>query len=184
MARGTIAIAKTDITKLTADAIVNAANGELREGSGVCGAIFAAAGREEMTKACAEYDGCLTGYAVITPGFALKAKYVIHAVGPIYPGPGGELAAGALYSCYKESLDLARKHECYSIGFPLISTGIYGYPKEEAWPIAIDACKDWLNENASYPMEIVFAVLDDETKEMGEEVLYDSKAPDNRAFIS
>lgn len=167
-----IDIIKTDITELDTDCIVNAANAELREGSGVCGAIFRAAGREEMTEACSKLNSVVTGFAAITPGFALKAKYVIHAVGPVYvPGGSGELAAGALYSAYKESLDLAKKYNCHSIGFPLISTGVFGYPKDEAWEIAIHACRYWLDANKSYPMYIVFAVIDDETLKMGQETL-------------
>lgn len=111
----------------------------------------------------------ITGHAAITPGFALKAKYVIHAVGPVYArGSSNELAAAALYSAYKESLDLARENGCHSIGFPLISTGVFGYPKEEAWPIAITACAEWIDANRGWDMEIVFAVIDDATYEMGQ----------------
>ena len=171
-----IEIKKIGITDLDTDCIVNAANSQLMQGSGVCGAIFRAAGASEMTDACQkireERGSVATGFAAITPGFALKAKYVIHAVGPIYArGGGNEPAAGALYSAYKESLDLARDNGCHSIGFPLISTGVFGYPKEEAWPIAITACAEWLDANKSWDMEIVFAVIDDATCEMGQTYL-------------
>lgn len=171
-----ITVKKIGITDLDTDCIVNAANNELREGSGVCGAIFRAAGSEAMTEACQkirkEHGSVITGFAVITPGFDLKAKYVIHAVGPVYARQStNETAAGALYSAYKESLDLARDNGCHSIGFPLISTGVFGYPKAEAWPIAIKACTEWLNANRDWNMNIVFAVIDDETYEMGQTIL-------------
>ena len=164
---GRILIRKIGITNVAADAIVNAANDRLWEGSGVCGAIFREAGPREMTAACRKYDGCPTGNAVITPGFRLQAKYVIHAVGPIWHG-GNRQEPELLYSAYKSSLDVAKDNDCHSIAFPLISAGIYGYPKAEAWKIAIRACMDFLGQNADYEMEIVFAVLDESILKMGE----------------
>ena len=128
-----------DITKLHVDAIVNAANPALSPGGGVCGAIHRAAG-PELALACAEQGGCPTGDARITPGFKLPARYVIHAVGPVWHGGTQgepELLAGA----YRASLELAREHGCRSIAFPAISTGIYGYPLEEATRIAVDAAR-------------------------------------------
>ena len=109
-----IDIQLTDITKLDTDIIVNAANAGLQDGGGVCGAIFSAAGYAELQAACDEYGHCDTGYAVITPGFRLKAKYVVHAVGPIWQG-GTQNEPKLLYSCYRESLRLARKHHCHSL---------------------------------------------------------------------
>ena len=133
---GGITIQQKSITKADVDAIVNAANDGLRAGGGVCGAIFDEAGYDEMTAACRSIGHCDTGSAVITPGFALKAKYVIHAVGPIWRG-GGNGEAGLLASCYAKSIDLAVENGCESIAFPLISSGIYGYPAKQAWRVAI-----------------------------------------------
>lgn len=165
-----IKIKKVGITKLSVDAIVNAANDRLWEGGGVCGAIFKEAGSAELTKACSEIGGCNTGDAVITPGFKLPAKYIIHAVGPVWHG-GNQNEPKLLYSAYKQSLLVAKENDCHSIGFPLISAGIFGYPKDQAWRKAIQACKDFINDNPDYEMEIVFAVLDDGIKTIGEEVL-------------
>lgn len=127
-----------DITTVAADAIVNAANTQLRAGGGVCGAIFHAAGHAQLQAACDQIGGCQTGQAVITGGFALPAKYIIHAVGPRYdPNVPGQ--AARLRSCYTNSLALARWYGLRSVAFPLISSGTYGYPKWEALDIAIEA---------------------------------------------
>lgn len=165
-----IEIKKIGITKLCTDAIVNAANEGLREGGGVCGAIFREAGSKELTKACNAIGGCKTGNAVITPGFDLPAKYIIHAVGPVWNG-GKQNEPKLLYSAYKQSLLAAKENNCHSIGFPLISAGIFGYPKDQAWRKAIQACQDFIKNNPDYEMKIVFAVLDDEIKAIGERVL-------------
>ena len=149
-------IIRQDITRMKVDAIVNAANTGLRMGGGVCGAVFRAAGMGEMIAACAAVGGCKTGGAVITPGFKLDAKYVIHAVGPVYQdGTKGE--AALLRSCYLSALRLAKENKCASIAFPLISSGIYGYPKAEAFGIAAAAIADFLSENE---MDIYLAVFD------------------------
>ena len=154
-----ITIKIADITKLKTDAIVNAANSGLAQGGGVCGAIFRAAGPRELTAACNKYpQGCPTGSAVITPGFNLPAKYVIHAVGPIWQG-GNSREPQLLYSAYKSSLELAKKNGLHSIAFPLISSGIYRYPKDQAWRKALQACNDFLNDTG-YDIDITFAVLD------------------------
>lgn len=165
-----IEIRKVGITKLSTDAIVNAANDGLWKGGGVCGAIFREAGSAELTKACNAIGGCKTGNAVITPGFKLPAKYIIHAVGPVWHG-GNQNEPKLLYSAYKQSLLVAKENGCHSIGFPLISAGIFGYPKDQAWRKAIQACQDFIKDNQDYEMEIIFAVLDDEIKKIGEEVL-------------
>ncbi|WP_407424331.1 macro domain-containing protein [Methanobrevibacter sp.] len=167
-----IEIRKIDITELDVDVIVNAANSKLLEGGGVCGAIFRKAGSVELANACLEIGGCETGNAVITPGFNLSAKHVIHAVGPIWH-EGDENEEELLYSAYKQSLVLAKENECHSIGFPVISSGIYGYPKSQAWQIAVRACKDFLTNNSGYDIDIIFAVLSDESKEMGERAAND-----------
>jgi O-acetyl-ADP-ribose deacetylase (regulator of RNase III) len=125
-----------DITTLEVDAIVNAANERLAEGSGVCGAIFRAAGARELAAACAKVAPCPTGQARITPGFALKARHVIHAVGPRWLGGHREEAA-LLAAAYRASLALLRAAGGRSIAFPAISTGIYGYPAAEATRIAV-----------------------------------------------
>lgn len=165
-----IQIIKKGITDFDTDVIVNAANSRLRAGSGVCGAIFAEAGHAKLEKACKEIGFCETGNAVITDGFSLKAKYIIHAVGPIWNG-GRDNEPELLYNCYYNSLELAKKNGCHSIVFPLISAGIFGYPKEKAWQQAIKSCKDYLAKNVEYSMQIYFAVLEDSIKNMGEQVL-------------
>lgn len=157
------------ITDLDTDCIVNAANSRLAMGSGVCGAIFRAAGAHALQKACNEIGGCPTGGAVITPGFKLKAKYVIHAVGPIWQG-GDNNEPQNLYSCYRESLDRAKENDCHSIGFPLISAGIFGYPKNKAWTQALQSCNDWIAANPDYEMNVVFAILDKNILGLGEMV--------------
>ena len=166
----TIEIRKISITDLDTDAIVNAANSALLAGGGVCGAIFRAAGYERLQDACDEIGHCDEGSAVITPGFGLKAKYIIHAVGPRWSG-GRRNEPQLLYSAYKSSLKLAEEYGCASIGFPLISAGIFGYPLEGAWKQAVSACRDYLEENPDKQMDIVFAVLDDNIKQAGERML-------------
>lgn len=137
-----IQMVRNDITKMQVDAIVNAANTALTPGGGVCGAIHRAAG-PELAKECQALQGCMTGRAKITKGYRLPARYVIHAVGPVwYGGSRGEEMH--LSSCYRESLQLARQYQCKSIAFPLISSGLYGYPKAQALKIATDTIRDFL----------------------------------------
>lgn len=124
-----------DITRETTDAIVNAANAELAAGGGVCGAIHRAAG-PDLARACQVLGKCETGGARITPGFNLSARYVIHAVGPVWQG-GNANEAELLASCYRASLELAAGYRLESLAFPCISTGIYGYPIQEATEIAL-----------------------------------------------
>ena len=166
----TIQIQKIGITDLETDAIVNAANEGLWAGSGVCGAIFRAAGHQQLQEACDKIGHCDTGSAVITPGFALKAKYVIHAVGPRWHG-GQQGEPAQLFGAYYRSLELAAENGCTSIGFPLISSGIFGYPKDQAWNVALRACKRFLEDHPGQPIQIVFAVLDDGILQMGEQEL-------------
>ena len=169
-----IVIQKISITDLATDAIVNAANSGLLAGSGVCGAIFKAAGRRQLQDACDRYGHCPTGSAVITPGFDLKAKYVIHAVGPIWQG-GGNGEAELLRSAYMKSLELAVENGCRSIGFPLISAGIYGYPLREAWSVAVSACRDFIERNPESSIDVTFAVLSDSIMAAGLECLAGNK---------
>jgi O-acetyl-ADP-ribose deacetylase (regulator of RNase III) len=131
-----------DITTIYADALVNAANENLTPGGGVCGAIFKGAG-SLLKKDCEAVGHCPTGSAIITFAYKLKAKYVIHAVGPIWRG-GSQGEPEKLYSCYKEAMMLASTHDCMTVAFPLISSGIYGYPKDEAFHIAVKAIGDYL----------------------------------------
>ena len=166
----TIEIKKIGITKLDTDAIVNAANEALRAGGGVCGAIFAEAGHQRLQEACDKIGCCRTGSAVITPAFDLPAKYVIHAVGPIWRG-GEQGEAKLLYGAYYHALELAVINGCESIAFPLISSGIFGYPVEQAWEVAFRACRDFLKQNYEISIRIIFAVLKDEMVEMGNRIL-------------
>lgn len=147
---------RNDITKMPVEVIVNAANSGLAPGGGVCGAIFAAAGYDQLDRACRSIGHCDVGRAVITSGFALPAKYVIHAVGPIWRG-GGQNEAVLLKSCYISSLQLAEKNGCHSIAFPLISTGTYGYPKAEALRIAVSAISEFL---LSHEMRVYLVIFD------------------------
>jgi O-acetyl-ADP-ribose deacetylase (regulator of RNase III) len=135
-----------DITKQQVDAIVNAANSGLWAGGGVCGAIHDAAG-PELEQACLALGGCPTGDAKITPGFRLPARWVIHAVGPVWQGGGHEEDA-LLASCYRKSLALAEQHNIRTIAFPAISTGIFGFPLERATAIAVTETKRFLDEHA------------------------------------
>ena len=165
-----ISIRKIDITELEADAIVNAANSDLMMGGGVCGAIFRAAGYDDLDNACKKIGHCDTGSAVITPGFASNAKYIIHAVGPRWSG-GTHNEPELLYNAYRRSLELAVENNCRSIGFPLISAGIYGYPMEKAWERAICACCDFLKQHTEADIYIVFAVLDKRIYDAGTKCL-------------
>ena len=160
----------TDIVKAGTECVVNAANSRLAGGSGVCGAIFRAAGWERMQEACDAIGGCETGSAAVTPAFGIDARYVIHAVGPIWNG-GHDGEPEKLYGCYRTSLRLAMEKGCHSIAFPLISSGIYGYPKEKAWEVALRACGDFLKQNPDHEMDILFAVLNDGMLRMGKEAL-------------
>ncbi len=150
---------EADITTLDVDAIVNAANEELTPGSGVCGAIFAAAGME-LVAACNAIGGWPTGEARVTPGFCLPAKYVIHAVGPIWQG-GGAGEAELLASAYRASIRLAHEHHCRSVAFPAISTGIYGYPLAEATEVAVGVVRQ--AARGTEVEEVVFACFGERT---------------------
>jgi O-acetyl-ADP-ribose deacetylase (regulator of RNase III) len=153
----TLEAAQGDITREAVDAIVNAANSGLARGGGVCGAIFSAAG-SELEAACAELGGCPTGDAVATPGFRLPARWIIHAVGPVWHG-GDSDEPELLASAYHRSLAVADDIGARSVAFPAISTGIYGYPLDAATAIAVRACRD-----AETSVDLIrFVCFDDRT---------------------
>jgi O-acetyl-ADP-ribose deacetylase (regulator of RNase III) len=139
-------IIRGDITKVKADAIVNAANSRLAEGGGVCGAIFRAAGAARLRAECEKIGYCPVGGAVITSGFDLPASFVIHTVGPVWQG-GAHDEERLLKSCYKSALELASKYGCRSVAFPLISSGIFGYPYGKALEDAKAAIGEFLEGN-------------------------------------
>jgi len=142
-----ISLIRTDITKLSVDCIVNAANNSLLGGGGVDGAIHRAAGPQLLDE-CEQLDGCDTGDAKITDAYQLPCKKVVHAVGPVYRYARREgMAESLLGGCYTKALDLAARNGCRSIAFSALSTGVYGYPSEEAAEVAIGAVKAWLEAN-------------------------------------
>ena len=156
-----ILIVSGDITKLTVDAIVNAANSSLLGGGGVDGAIHRAAGPELLAE-CHTLGGCKTGQAKITKGYRLPARHVIHTVGPIWYG-GNNNEDELLAWCYRNSLALARRHSLQTIAFPAISTGIYGFPRERAARIAVAEVKDALAQ-FDLPEQVTFVCHDPETR--------------------
>lgn len=156
---------RADITTLAVDVIVNAANQTLLGGGGVDGAIHRAAG-PELKAYCRQLGGCPTGEAKISPGFKLPARWVIHTVGPVWQG-GGRNEAALLASCYRNSLELAVGHQARTIAFPGISTGVYGYPKEEAAGIAVSVIRDY----ESWFSEIIACCFSDADKALYERVL-------------
>jgi len=163
----TLALVVGDITKEAVDAVVNAANSSLLGGGGVDGAIHRAGGPqilEECRKIRARQGGCPPGEAVITTGGRLPARYVIHTVGPVWRG-GEKGEAQVLASCYRRSLELAAAHGVRSIAFPSISTGAYGYPVDEAAPVALSAVAAFLREGHPLPETVRFVLFDPATFE-------------------
>lgn len=152
-----IKIVQGDITKMKADAIVNAANTTLLGGGGVDGAIHRAAGPQLLAE-CRTLHGCRTGQAKITKGYRLPAKYIIHTVGPVYHGRPQD--ARLLSSCYQNSLSLAKKYHLHSIIFSAISTGVYGYPADDAARVAVTAIQKWQAQNANADLQVELCAYD------------------------
>lgn len=144
-----------DITHLQVDVIVNAANTRLSMGGGVCGAIFHAAGEQALSAACRKLSPVRTGEVAVTDGFALQAKRIVHAAGPVYTG-GTHSEAELLASCYTRSLEVCLSEGLTSIAFPLISSGIYGYPVDEAYRVAVSAIRSFL---CHHDLEVYLVIL-------------------------
>ncbi|MDR0622134.1 MAG: macro domain-containing protein [Deltaproteobacteria bacterium] len=157
-----------DIVAMKVDAVVNAANNQLAMGGGVCGAIFRAAGASELSQECQALGGCKTGESVITEAYNLPVKKIIHTVGPVwYGGNSGERKQ--LASCYLSSLRLAKQHGLMSVAFPLISSGIFGYPRQAAAMVAVESITEFLAEDPD--MEVYLIILGSKGEFLDEDLL-------------
>lgn len=172
-------IIRHDITQLKVDAIVNAANTQLQPGGGVCGAIYKAAGYHQLQDATQSLGPINTSEAVITPGFNLPAKHIIHTAGPIYKD-GQHNEAQLLSDAYLNSLKLASKHNLSSIAFPLLSSGIYGYPKEEALKIATDTIQDYLK---NHDLDVYLVIFDKDSFEISKQLKSDIQSYIDQHYV-
>lgn len=171
-------IIHNDIVRMKTDAIVNAANSALLAGSGVCGAIFRAAGYDKLSAECRKKAPCPTGQSVLTSGYNLPARYIIHTVGPVWQG-GRAREQEHLASCYTTSLETALKAGCRSISFPLISAGIFGYPAQEALDVACQAIRIFLQ---CHDMDVYLAVLDRSAIQLSRHLTDELKRYLNQSF--
>ena len=169
-----MSVVRGDITRLAADAIVNAANCSLLGGGGVDGAIHRAAG-PELLAACRPFGGCPTGEARITPGFRLPAKWVIHTPGPVWHG-GNAGEDALLENCYRHALELAAQNNCRSVAFPCISTGVYRFPAERAAAIAVRTVRAW---REPLPERVIFCCFSEEDRAIYERLLAERRLTRN-----
>lgn len=172
-------IVRQDITKMKVDCIVNAANTALQMGGGVCGAIFQAAGADDLRAACEPLAPIQTGDAVVTPGFRLPAKFIIHTAGPVYHG-GGKNEEAQLRACYLNSLRRAVEHRCESVVFPLISSGIYGYPKDKALAVATTAIREFLKD---HDLDVTLALFDKDSFSTGKKLMGEVESYINEHYV-
>jgi O-acetyl-ADP-ribose deacetylase (regulator of RNase III) len=172
-------IVRNDITKMKVDAVVNAANEKLQAGGGVCGAIFNAAGHQQLQAECNRIGACEKGNAVITKAYNLDARYIIHAVGPVWQG-GVAHEEQLLFGAYTNALKLANQYECQSVAFPLISSGIYGYPKKEAMEVAKEAIAGFLKV---HDLTVYLVLFDRQATLTGEKLFKDIKEYINDHYV-
>ncbi|MDO4478532.1 MAG: macro domain-containing protein [Lachnospiraceae bacterium] len=164
-----LTVKRSDITQMKTDAIVCPANIGLFEGAGICGDIFREAGADRMTDACDIIGRCEVGASVISEGFKLKCRYVIHTVGPQWvDGQHGENEL--MYKAYRSALDMAMQYDVHSISIPLLAVELYDYPKEESWRQGLQAAIDFQKET-DYELDIQFVVPSESTRKLGREIL-------------